>query len=189
MNGCPDNNDVILGTGGYFDIFLPSRPDNARVTIETIARGLANICRYGGQPTRYYSVAEHSVLISHMVPPEHARAALLHDAAEALIGDIRRPLKKEWPQYLEIEAAIERVLADEFAIDYPWHPEIKDADNRIIWLEQRSLFDNTDDWSVEAPTSEQIQRLGDASHGWIKCMGPEWAFHHFMARAKALGFE
>lgn len=186
----PDPNDVILWTGGYFDIFEHEREGNGKIHIATIARGLANICRYAGQVDGYYSVAEHSVLMSRMVAEEHAAEALMHDAAEALIGDIRKPLKAIWPEYKALEEKLERFIAQRFGLQYPRHPDIKDADNRIIWLEQRKLYNDESDWGWEEPTADMRLRLRKHGRdGKIRMMEPDMAFAAFMVRAQELGLK
>src|SRR5262245_14828098 len=73
---------IMLYSGAWFDFLAPSE---SAFTIEDIAHGLSNICRYSGQCKRFYSVAEHSLLVSE-VAEGFEFAALLHDAAEAFIG-------------------------------------------------------------------------------------------------------
>src|SRR4051812_20612492 len=63
-----------------------------------IAAALSMLCRYGGHVSRFYSVAEHCLLMSEAVAPEHALWALLHDATEAYMGDMVRPLKRQMPE-------------------------------------------------------------------------------------------
>src|ERR1700734_2059257 len=81
---------IMLHSGAWFDF---AAPHSSRFTIEDIAHGLANICRYSGQCNRFYSVAEHSVLVSEIAVGFELEA-LMHDAAEAFLGDITRPLKQ-----------------------------------------------------------------------------------------------
>ena len=81
---------MMTHTGRHVD------PLNVRaedICLEDIAFALSNLCRFGGH-VRFYSVAEHCVRVCRAAPPELQRAALLHDAAEAYIGDIIRPLKR-----------------------------------------------------------------------------------------------
>src|SRR5579872_2947230 len=82
---------IQTASGLEFPLFEP-RLD--AINIEDIAHGLSMICRFTGQCARFYSVAEHSVHVSHLVPREDAAWGLLHDAAEAYLGDVASPLKK-----------------------------------------------------------------------------------------------
>lgn len=90
-----------MGNTGY-DVYLrtcsgqfhPLSPRIDEVNFVDIARALANTCRWGGHTCGLYSVAEHSVLVSKLCPPEYELWGLLHDAAEAYIGDIPAPIKR-----------------------------------------------------------------------------------------------
>jgi uncharacterized protein len=109
-----------------------------------IAHALSLICRYGGHVDRFYSVAEHCVLMSHAVAPEHAAWALLHDATEAYVGDMVRPLKHHMPEYRDVEDRLMAVIAERFGLaGVTMPPEVKDADNRILLTERAALMTNT----------------------------------------------
>jgi len=139
---------ITLRSGGYFD-FL--NPEGSAIRIEDIARGLSCVCRFNGQASHgdgFYSVAQHSVLVSLMVAPEHAFAALMHDAAEAYVGDMTRPLKQLCPDYKLIEKRVEAAIFKRFDIATPLHPSIKHADLRALRTEQRDLTSGSgDNWS------------------------------------------
>ncbi len=88
-------NTIKVAAGHYVDL---ANPDPATIEIRSIAAGLSKICRFSGQCPRFYSVAEHSLhaaaLADFLCVPDEAKAAvLLHDAAEAYIGDMVKPLK------------------------------------------------------------------------------------------------
>jgi hypothetical protein len=108
--------DIGVASGGFVSVLDP-QPDT--ILIEDIARGLANTCRYGGQVKRFYSVAEHSVLVHDLLQergagPDTLCAALLHDAAEAFLGDVVSPLK--W-------ALRYQTIADNALYHGPWPPD------------------------------------------------------------------
>src|SRR5262245_8676820 len=104
---------IMLASGRLFD-FLD--PHGSNFDINDIAHGLAHICRYAGQCRRFYSVAEHSVLVSDTVE-QFAYEALLHDAAEAFIGDLTRPFKQLLPEYRRIEPSVEDAIIERFGMD------------------------------------------------------------------------
>jgi hypothetical protein len=88
----------MAGEGPYFITFSGNRyhfldPDLGEITIWDIAHSLALQCRYAGHSPLFYSVAEHAVLVSQVVPQELALAGLMHDATEAYVSDLIRPCK------------------------------------------------------------------------------------------------
>jgi hypothetical protein len=111
------------------------------ILIEDIAHSLSHVCRFGGHVAQFYSVAQHSVGVSRNVPKVHARAALLHDAAEAYIGDVIRPLKQCLPDYMAIERLWERVIVERFELDMSQAAvgSIKLADVRMLLTERRDV--------------------------------------------------
>lgn len=163
---------ISINHGRYFS-FL--NPEETPVTIEDIALGLSNTCRYAGQVNRFYSVAEHSVLTSYLVPLSLAMEALMHDAAEAFIGDMVKPLKEICPDYQAVEERVERAIFKQFNLPFPIRPEVKYADMQMLCFEKVSVKNNHDKWSwcegIETP--ENIT---------IRFLDPNQAFNAFMAR-------
>lgn len=134
---------IMLRSGAWFDFCAPA---DSEFTIDDIAHGLANICRYSGQCSSFYSVAEHSILVSE-IAKGFEYEALLHDAAEAFLGDITRPLKQMLPEYKRIETEVEEAILDRFGIDGPIPPQVKQADLRVLAAEQRQIMpEGTDGW-------------------------------------------
>jgi 5'-deoxynucleotidase YfbR-like HD superfamily hydrolase len=117
--------------------FWPLDPRAEEIEIEDIAHGLSMQCRYAGHCLRFYSVAEHSVLLSRALPEPFKLWGLLHDAAEAYVLDIIRPIKPSLPGYREIEEAVMVGVCQRFGLA-PEMPEIvKTFDTRILVDEKR----------------------------------------------------
>lgn len=130
--------------------FYPLDPRPEDIRTGDIAHGLSMICRFGGHVREFYSVAQHSVLVSHAVPPRHALWGLLHDATEAYLGDMIRPLKLSMPAYQEVEKRLEAVIAEVFNLPMPMPREVKHADNMLLMTERRDLLPVHREWSPRA---------------------------------------
>lgn len=126
---------ILLSSGRYYDLAEPGP-----LTIEEVAHALAHICRFTGHCKDFYSVAQHSVLVSYLVPPEHSLQGLLHDAVEAVVGDMASPLKALVPEYKAIEVRCEQAILAGFGLAWPLHDEVKTADLIALRTEQRDLM-------------------------------------------------
>lgn len=136
-----DNDNVPPRAGDFMQTFTgrkywPMSPRPHEVYIEDIAHSLGLQCRYAGHCIKFYSVAEHSVLIArHLAAkhaPEVALAGLLHDAPEAYCVDIPRPLKPYLTNYRAIEQDNWLAIAARFVLPKELPREVHDADNSII---------------------------------------------------------
>lgn len=144
--------------------FYPLDPRPEDIDLADIAHGLSMLCRYGGHVTRFYSVAEHCVLMSRAVAPENALWALLHDATEAYMGDLIRPLKRQMPQYAEAEADLMLVICHRFGLSFDEPAEVKAADTRILRDERAALMRKPPQpWL----SIENVPGLGVPVRGWL----------------------
>ncbi len=147
-------------TGKAFDLLHPTP---AMVCIEDIAHHLALINRFTGATAEPYSVAQHSVLCSYVVPPEHALAALLHDAAEAYCTDVSRPLKEAMrtvaggaTPYDQIIHVVECAIGVRFGVELAeLDPQVKHADVCMLATERVHLHHSVaKEWDVAATPYE-----------------------------------
>lgn len=162
--------------------FWPLDPRPEDVDIVDIALGLGKICRYGGHCLRFYSVAEHSWLVAHACPPEHRMWGLLHDATEAYLGDVIRPLKRFIPGYHEIEDTLARVIAEHFNLPWPMPEAVKEIDNRILLDEFRQNMKRPDEVGGD-PAEVGAEELGVE----IQCWRPDYAAERFLDLYRELG--
>jgi hypothetical protein len=132
-------------TGRMLDL---ADPESADVHVEDVAHHLARVCRFGGAVDGFYSVASHTLYVSKCLEargnsPYVVAAGLLHDSAEAYLGDVVSGLKRMMPDYKKLEARWEDRLQAHF--DIRWRSGrvgliVKDADLRARLSEVRDLF-------------------------------------------------
>lgn len=146
--------------------YWPWDPRPEEVDIIDIAHHLSMIVRYTGAVRQFYCVAEHSVHVSYLVPRQHALYGLLHDAPEAYINDLNRPIKHgpEMGPYRRLERINWRVIAPKFGLTVVPPPEIKIADDGICLIEKRALLRPSPlshGWpEVELPNASSVQIQG-----------------------------
>ena len=126
-----ETNKIRVFTGTYID---PLNPQLEDIHIEDIAHGLSMQCRFGGHTKVFYSVAQHCVEVAMQLPDELRLAALLHDASEAYLLDIPRPVKGRLTNYKTIEKKLMSVIAKRFGFDNWDRPEIKEIDRLIMYV-------------------------------------------------------
>lgn len=131
----------------------PLAPALGEIRMLDVAHALSNICRFGGHTKVFYSVAEHSVRVAQLLGSSAATLGvherelrlwgLLHDAAEAFVGDLVRPLKEEWPVFVEWEIELLDTILGAHGL--PLHQEaptaLKWADNKLLATEFRDMHE------------------------------------------------
>jgi len=161
--------------------FYPLHPDPNNVDIKDIAHSLSNSCRFTGHISKFYSVAQHSVIVSHLCQPENALAGLLHDASEAYLSDIARPVKytEKMEGYREIEALLEKTINEKFGIPYPMSADVKYADDMALLAEGYQLFKPIPNWVIARLKAANLEKpLVTLDGAWL----PSVAEGKFMKR-------
>lgn len=169
--------DVWIQThsGIRFDILDP-KPE--MVAIDDIAHALSKLCRFQCQCRWTYTVAQHSIHASYQLGGwrEAQLWLLLHDAAEAYVGDLARPTKSLLPEYKTIEKRILSVIAKKFiGCDMP--PVVAKIDMQMLATERRDLMsrhEGVDIWTCLDGVEPFVGRI----HPWL----PEYAKHAFVER-------
>ena len=165
--------NILTAAGDYFDLLHPEEFD---YDVAVIGHALSNLGRFTGHTVQFYSVAQHSVLVSRALPPELALQGLLHDAAEAFLGDVAAPLKAHLPNYREIEARVQLAINRHFGLPDELDPRVKEADMVLLATEKRDLMprNNGDAWACLRGVPMLQQQ--------IVPVGPEDARSMFAAR-------
>lgn len=153
--------------------FWPLDPRADEIKIVDIAHALSNMCRYAGHCCDFYSVAEHSILVSYLVPREDALAGLLHDATEAYLVDVPRPIKGYLGGYHEFEHRLWLSVAEAFDLAVELPESVKIADNAILLAEAEQIM---------GPKPAPWNVPGVAADVKIECLPPREAKDRFLAR-------
>jgi hypothetical protein len=140
------SSSIITASGRRFD---PLNPDPNLLNIRDIAHSLSNQCRFTGHVREFYSVAEHSVRCADYVldvlngGDDLAYLLLMHDASEAFLSDIARPVKHAahfGDAYREIEDGLQRAITEHFGLPYPFPDIVHEIDNALLAAEARDLM-------------------------------------------------
>lgn len=161
-------------------IFWPLDPQPGDIRIETIAHALSLQCRFCGQIREFYSVASHSIHVSHLCRPEDALWGLLHDASEAYLSDVVRPIKKlpEFAEYRKAEARLMHAVCERFSLPYVEPESIKYADAVALATEVRDLLEpSAVAWTEILPVPDSIRLVS---------IPPSMAEQAFLRRFKEL---
>lgn len=170
--------------------FDPVCPTVEMIEIEDIAWGLAHTHRFGGQAPVPYTVAQHSVEVARMLPTQYALWGLLHDAAEAYLWDVQRPVKaaQQWDfnasgrmiPFRVIEHRILVRVAAKFDLTYMVPEAVGRADFAQLLRERRDLFDD------RQPVWPGCDGKSDLPPIEIPTMTPAKAFYTFLAEFERL---
>jgi uncharacterized protein len=155
-------------------------PDQDSILIEDIAHSLSLQCRFGGRTKGFYSVSEHSVRVSLACAKKDALWGLLHDASEAYLVDIPRPIKclPQMSGYMELEKIFMNAICEKFGLEKEMPPSVMVADNKLLITEKRDLLNN-EQWK---DSFSSIKPLKDKICPWT----PKKAMNEFLKRYKEI---
>ena len=136
--------DAILLQSGEF--YSYTKPKSNKFTIEDVALSLSNLCRYSGQVSKFYSIAQHAYLVSYAVDQEYALDGLCHDNVEAFMVDVPTPLKTLLPEYKMLEAQHEAEMFRRLKLEYPMNPAVHKADFAVFCAEVRDMKPKHTHW-------------------------------------------
>jgi len=121
----------------------PCDPRPEDICIEDIAHALSLLCRFTGHVREFYSVADHSLRVAELCSPENQLWGLLHDASEAYLADVARPVKRNaifGAYYKTVEKGLMKAICEKFELPEVEPPEVKEWDNILLRTEQRDLM-------------------------------------------------
>lgn len=165
-------------TGGQYSLSNIQPED---IVIEDIAHSLSYLCRYNGHCSRFYSVAIHCCVLADFAvyrgySDREVLTTLMHDAAESYMGDMIRPLKILLPEFIAIESAIEKVIAEKYNLIFPMPDWLKDMDSRVLLDERAAVMLNgkCNTWDVE-----KLEPLYVSIPDWSPAKAEEEFLHRF----------
>lgn len=148
--------------GLYVDVF---NPDPKTLDIEDIAHALSQVCRFAGHTHKFYSVAQHCIECVTELTKRGTEdkkillTMLMHDATEAYLGDMARPIKKRMPEYKNIENLLMATIAEKWELYFPFPPVIKTIDNYILEVEHDSVILRKNYIPIREPREAEEQFL------------------------------
>ena len=133
-------NAILIHSGILFDVFNPKMED---IKVIDIAHALSNLCRYGGHTPKFYSVGQHSVLCS-LQPgtPQEQMEFLMHDASEAYLIDLPKPIKRNMPDYVSIEENLLKLICEHYKLTYPLSERVHKIDVELLHFEYDNFYTN-----------------------------------------------
>lgn len=154
------DSSIITYTGR---LFWPLAPRMEDVNLLDICHALSNQCRFTGHCNQFYSVAEHSCRVHDILPQELKLVGLLHDASEAYLMDLAKPVKTQYEMsfFRDAEDHLQEIICLKYGIDYPFDPIIKLADKILANTEYRDLMPKNDlkthEFNSVEPLKERIE--------------------------------
>lgn len=128
--------------------FDPVHTDGEGIEILDIAHALSLMCRANGHFPHFYSVAQHCVNCT-----KEAKAkgyskrvqlvCLLHDASEAYLSDVTRPIKQLLPYYLEVEERLQNIIFDKWitpTLTTDERRQIFEVDDVLLYYEFKEIM-------------------------------------------------
>lgn len=161
-------------------IYFPLEPTKDHISIRDIAHCSSMLCRFGGHIKKFFSIAQHSVMVAERVhDPKKKLKALLHDGSEAYLNDMIHPVKylPEMDPYRALEKKTEEAIADHFGFSSEKDDDIKTADNVQLVVEALNLMPVLPEWAVVMAHELGINKDEEViEEFWT----PEDAEHYFM---------
>jgi len=145
---CPEQRDargafVTTYSGAKFFIEEGNVED---VPLWDIAHALAMNCRFNGHLKYFYSVAEHSIHVANLSPPEYRLEALMHDVSEAFLPDVPRPFKRFISGFDGYEESLHEKISEHYNLVYPLPPAVAYIDKHIVRAEAERLYKSPPSW-------------------------------------------
>ena len=165
---------VIQTASGEY--VAPLDPWSFTPRIDDIAHALSMQCRFSGHTRWHYSVCQHSVLVADLCPIEDKLWGLLHDASEAYLVDVPRPLKHDpgfGAVYRVAEQAMQNRICHQFGLPLVEPESVRDADLVLLETERRDLMPAGPGWLLTASVVPLVSR--------IRPWSPEQARDEFLA--------